>query len=175
MATYPGTASAPLERRTSSAPPRAGGGILRLFYTKSDMGLTIGRLLLGVVMFPHGAQKLFGWFGGQGYQATMGGFEHMGIPPFFAFLAIVAESLGSIGLILGLLSRAAAFGIACNMVVAAVMIHAQNGFFMNWMGKQGGEGVEYHLLALGLAAVVIVGGAGALSFDRLITLKSRRS
>jgi DoxX len=81
MATYPGTASAPPERRTSSAPLRAGGGVLRLFYTESDVGLAIGRLLLGVVMFPHAAQKVFGWFGGYGYQATMAGFEHMGIPP----------------------------------------------------------------------------------------------
>jgi putative oxidoreductase len=141
----------------------------RLVATTHDVGPTIARLALGVVMFPHGAQKMLGWFGGYGYSATMGYFTHSGIPAVFAFLAIMAEFLGSIGLIVGALSRIAAFGIAVNMAVAIATVHASQGFFMNWFGNRKGEGFEYHLLAIGLAAVVMVKGAGLLSVDRWIS------
>jgi putative oxidoreductase len=155
--------------RPSSAAPRARRlerWLERLLSTSQDVGPTIARLALGVVMFPHGAQKMLGWFGGDGYTATMGYFTHSGIPALFAFLAIVAEFLGSIGLVVGALSRVAALGIAVNMAVAIATVHASQGFFMNWFGNQKGEGFEYHLLAIGLAAVVMVKGAGLLSFDR---------
>lgn len=129
----------------------------------------IARLVLGLVMFPHGAQKALGWFGGYGFSATMGFFTgQMHIPAFFAFLAIMAEFAGSIGLILGLLSRVSAFGIAVNMLVAVVMVHASNGLFMNWTSTQKGEGFEYHLLALGLALIVIVVGGGKWSVDSVL-------
>src|SRR5436309_15528406 len=96
---------------------------------------TIARLTLGIVMFPHGAQKVLGWFGGYGFSGTMGFFTgQMHIPALFAFLAIAAEFLGSLGLITGFLSRIAAFGIAMNMLVAVLMVHAANGFFVNWFG-----------------------------------------
>src|SRR5438067_12759463 len=100
--------------------------------TSNSTALTIARLGLGVVMYPHGAQKLLGWFGGNGFTATMGFFEHQGIPAPLAFLAIVAEFFGGLGLILGFLTRIASFGVLCNMAVAIGMVHARNGFFMNW-------------------------------------------
>ncbi len=138
----------------------------RLIATPHDVAPAIARLGLGIVMFPHGAQKALGWFGGYGFGATMGYFTHSGIPAVLALLAIAAEFLGSIGLVLGALSRIAAFGIAVNMAVAIVTVHAPNGFFMNWFGNQKGEGFEYHLLALALAAIVMVKGAGVFSLDR---------
>src|SRR5215813_5548269 len=102
----------------------------KLLATSNDWTLTILRLVLGVVFFAHGAQKALGWFGGYGFGGTMGFFtQQMHIPAPFAFLAICAEFLGGIGLILGLLGRVAAFGIACNMFVAVLMVHVPNGFF----------------------------------------------
>jgi putative oxidoreductase len=134
---------------------------------------TIARLTLGIVMFPHGAQKVLGWFGGYGFNGTMGFFTgQMHIPALFAFLAIAAEFLGSLGLITGFLSRIAAFGIAANMAVAVGTVHFANGFFMNWSGNQKGEGIEYHLLAIGLALIVIIAGAGKASIDRAITTRA---
>ena len=130
----------------------------------------IARITLGAAMFPHGAQKALGWFGGFGYTGTMHFFTgQMHIPALFAFLAIAAEFGGSVGLITGFLSRVSAFGIAVTMLVAALMVHASNGFFMNWMGAQKGEGFEYHLLALGLALIVIVAGGGKWSIDSLLS------
>lgn len=138
----------------------------RLLRTENDPAALIARVALGVVIFPHGAQKVLGWFGGGGYEATMAGFGSMGIPAPFAFLAIVSEFAGSLGLVLGCLTRIAAFGILCNMVVAAVMVSAPHGFFMNWYGTQQGEGYEFHLLAIGLALALVIRGGGALSVDR---------
>src|SRR5712691_10009806 len=127
------------------------------------------RLTLAVVMFPHGAQKTLGWFGGYGFRGTMGFFTgQLHIPALFAFLAITAEFAGSIGLVTGFLSRVSAFGIAVTMLVAALMVHATNGFFMNWAGNQKGEGFEFHLLAIGLALVVITSGGGRWSIDRVL-------
>ena len=137
--------------------------------TNSSFAPLLARLTLGLVMFPHGAQKALGWFGGYGFSGTMNFFtQQMHIPAPLAFLAIAAEFAGSLGLILGCLGRVAAFGIATNMVVAILTVHATNGFFMNWFGSQKGEGFEYHLLAIGLALIVIVHGAGKLSLDALI-------
>ena len=138
--------------------------------TKCNVGSLIARLTLGLVMFPHGAQKALGWFGGYGFHGTMDFFTGMmHIPAALAVLAIAAEFLGSLGLIVGLFSRIAAFGIAVNMVVAIATVHASNGFFMNWYGKQAGEGFEYHLLAIGLALIVIIQGGGALSLDKILS------
>jgi putative oxidoreductase len=140
-----------------------------LFKTNGGFAPLIARLTLGIVMFPHGAQKALGWFGGYGFTGTMNSFtQQMHIPAPLAFLAIAAEFAGSLGLIFGCFSRLAAFGIATNMVVAILTVHAANGFFMNWFGAQKGEGFEYHLLAIGLALIVIVHGAGKASLDGLI-------
>lgn len=148
----------------------------RIIATKDDTALFILRLLLGIVFFPHGMQKVFGWFGGHGFSETMEGFTvNMGIPAFFAFLAILAESAGSLGLITGFLTRIAAFGIACNMVVAVAMIHYKYGFFMNWFGKQSGEGYEYHMLVVAITIALMIKGAGRWSVDSFLTKKMNKS
>jgi putative oxidoreductase len=141
----------------------------KLIHTNPDAAPIILRLALGVVFFVHGAQKMLGWWGGYGFSATTNAFGHMGIPAVFAFLAIAAEFCGGIGLILGLLGRVAAFGIACVMLVAIVKVHAVNGFFMNWAGQQKGEGIEYHVLVLGMTAAIMIAGSGAWSVDRALS------
>ena len=141
----------------------------KILSTSNDFTLTILRLVLGIVFFAHGAQKMLGWFGGYGFHGTMGFFTHNGIPAPLAFLAICAEFFGGLGLIVGLLSRIAAFGIMCNMIVAILTIHIHNGFFMNWFGNQKGEGYEYHLLAIAGLLVILIKGAGALSIDRALS------
>ena len=114
-----------------------------LFQTYDSWSSLVLRVMLGIVMFPHGAQKLLGWFGGFGFAGTMGFFtEQMHIPAVLAFLVILAESIGAVGLVVGFLSRVAAFGVACVMVGAIWLVHWPNGFFMNWSGKQAGEGFE---------------------------------
>jgi putative oxidoreductase len=145
----------------------------KLLATANDNTLTFIRLILGIVFFLHGAQKMLGWFGGYGFSGTMHFFTGMmHLPALFAFLAICAEFFGSLGLILGLLTRIAAFGIAVNMIVAIVMIHRQFGPFMNWAGNQKGEGFEYHLLALALAITLMVRGGGAFSVDGALAAKT---
>ena len=149
-------------------------GLSALLRTKADWGTTLLRLTLGIVMFPHGAQKLLGWFGGYGFSGTMGFFtQQMHIPALFAFLAIMAEFAGSLGLISGLLTRVAAFGILVNMVVALVLVHGHVGFFMNWGGQYpaGQEGFEYGLLTIGIALYLIVKGGGKASLDQRISAK----
>jgi len=142
----------------------------KLLATSNDWTLTLLRLVMGVIFFAHGAQKTFGWFGGYGFSGTMGFFtQMMHIPAPFAFLAICAEFLGGLGLIMGALGRIAAFGIACNMVVAVLMVHHNFGLFMNWSGQQKGEGFEYHLLAIAIAVVLMARGSGAFSVDRALT------
>jgi putative oxidoreductase len=147
---------------------------MRLLQTSDDVTDLILRLALGVVIFPHGAQKALGWFGGQGFSGTLNTFTgKMGIPTVFALLVIAAEFLGSLGLFAGLLARVAAFGIFCVMAVAMTMVHYKIGFFMNWAGKMpaGNEGFEFHILALALALAVMVRGAGPVSFDRILSGK----
>ena len=142
----------------------------KLMSTTDDLVVTILRLSLGVVFFAHGAQKALGWFGGFGFTGTMGFFtQKLNIPAPFAALAIAAEFLGGLGLLVGLLSRIAAFGIACNMVVAVAMIHIHIGFFANWYGNQKGEGFEFHILAVAIALAIMIKGSGALSLDRALS------
>src|SRR5665213_2094074 len=141
----------------------------RIFATRNDLPLTLVRLVLGAVFFVHGSQKVLGWFGGYGFTGTMQYFtQGMHIPALFAFLAIFAEFLGGIALILGFLSRIAVLGIGTNMLVAISMVHRHFGFFMNWAGNQKGEGYEYHLLVLALCFILLVKGSGALSIDHAI-------
>jgi putative oxidoreductase len=141
----------------------------RLMGTTNDVTLTTLRVVLGVVFFAHGAQKMLGWFGGFGFHATMGFFTHMGMPAPVAFLIICTEFFGGLGLLVGLLTRIASLGIAGLMIGAIFMVHLPNGFFMNWMGTQKGEGFEYHLLAIAIAATLLLRGAGAFSVDRALT------
>jgi putative oxidoreductase len=142
----------------------------RLLATENDGATTLLRLALGVIFFAHGAQKMLGWFGGYGFSGTMGFFTGMlHIPAPLAFLAIAAEFFGSIGLLVGFLTRIAGLGILTNMIVAIAMVHHRFGFFMNWTGLQKGEGFEFHLLVLALAVYLMIRGAGAISIDHLLS------
>src|SRR5262249_5794145 len=109
----------------------------KLLSTDNNTGIALVRLALGIVMFPHGAQEMLGWFGAPGFGGTMSMFQNMQhVPAVFAFLAIAAEFFGSLGLLAGLLTRVAAFGLTVNMLVAIFMVHSANGLFMNWAGNQ---------------------------------------
>lgn len=144
-----------------------------LLQTDHSLSTLLIRVALGVVFFPHGAQKVLGWFGGYGLAGTMGFFTGtLGIPAVFAVLAIAAEFLGSIALIFGALTRLAALGIAAVMTVAMTM-HWPYGFFMNWTGQQKGEGIEFHLLALAMALYLVIREGGALSVDGAMANRSK--
>jgi putative oxidoreductase len=145
----------------------------KLLATSPDPTLAFMRLMLGVVFFPHGAQKLLGWFGGYGFSGTMGFFTTQAhIPAPIAFLVICTEFFGSLALIFGFLTRIAAFAIAFEMFVAVLMIHIHMGFFMNWYGNQKGEGFEYHLLVFAVAIPIMFRGAGAFSIDHALSSKT---
>ena len=138
--------------------------------TNNDLTLLFARIVLAVVMFPHGAQKVLGGFGGYGFQGTYTYLtKTIGAPAPFAILAIATEFLGPVALALGLFSRAAALGIVGVMTVAVATVHLKNGFFMNWSGAQAGEGFEYHILMAALALIVVIKGSGAFSIDRKLS------
>jgi putative oxidoreductase len=141
----------------------------KLIATADDYGPTVARLVLGAVMLPHGLQKTLGWFGGYGFGATMSHFTGQAhLPWAVAFLDILIESLGSLMLLAGLLGRVGALGVIAVMAGAIATVHGKVGFFMDWNRNQPGEGFEYHLLAIGLALVVLLKGSGALSADRAL-------
>jgi putative oxidoreductase len=140
-----------------------------------NFALTILRLVLGIIFLAHGGQKAFGWFGGYGLSATVGFFNQMlGIPAPLAYLAIAAEVLGGLGLIVGFLSRIGAFGIFVNMLVAVCLVHRQFGFFTNWTGQQKGEGIEFHLLVMAATLAIMIAGSGALSVDAALSGNASR-
>ena len=148
--------------------------VKKLFQTDDAWSSMILRVALGVVMFPHGAQKLLGWYGGHGLAGTLGFFtEQMHIPWIIVLLIIIGESFGSVGLIVGLLTRFAAASLAVIMLGAITMVHWPHGFFMNWVGQQAGEGFEYHLLVLGMCLALVVSGAGRWSADGVIAKRLR--
>ena len=143
-----------------------------LLKTNDAVSPLILRVALGAIFFPHGAQKVLGWFGGYGFSGTMGFFTGMlHVPVLFAVLAIAAEFLGSLALLAGLFTRVAALGIAATMAVAVIMVHSQHGFFMNWSGSQNGEGIEYHLLAIGIALALVIQGGGKWALDSQVARK----
>ena len=136
------------------------------------MSLLIARLLLATVIAGHGAQKLFGWFGGFGFDATITFFTSvLGLPYLVALLIIVVESVGMVALALGLLSRAVSVTLILIMLGAIATTHADHGFFMNWFSAQAGEGYEYHVLVIALSLLIAINGSGALSVHAY--LKSR--
>lgn len=142
----------------------------RLLATDSSTTRLFQRVVLGAVILPHGLQKTLGWFGGYGFQGTLGYLTGpLGLPLPLALLVIAAETIGAAALIAGLASRVTALGVASVMIGAVVTTHLPYGFFMNWGGAQGGEGFEYHLLALALALPIVVAGGGAWSVDRWLT------
>jgi len=137
--------------------------------THADWIVGIARIVLGIIFFAHGAQKMLGWYGGAGLASTMRTLtEHLHLPSTLAFLVITGEFFGGIGLIVGLFSRIAALVIVLTMVGAIVTVHFRFGLFLNWFGNQEGHGIEYHLLAIALALVVVVNGAGAYSLDSFV-------
>jgi putative oxidoreductase len=141
---------------------------MKAFFQTDDSwtGLIL-RFTLGLVMLPHGAQKLLGWYGGYGFSGTLGFFtDTMHLPWIIAFLIIMGESFGSLGLLVGFLTRFSAASIGVIMLGAITMVHLPNGFFMNWFGKQAGEGYEYHLLVLGISIVLTIIGGGRWSVDQ---------
>lgn len=143
-----------------------------LFRTDDSWTGLILRLTLGVVMFPHGAQKLLGWYDGYGFSGTMGFFTGtMHLPWMIGFLVIIGEFFGSLGLLAGLLTRFTAASLSVIMLGAIATSHLPHGFFMNWFGNQQGEGYEYHLLAIGIGLALLVTGAGRWSLDQVIAEK----
>lgn len=147
----------------------------RAFATSAEWSPLALRATLAVVMFPHGAQKALGWFGGYGFEGTMGWFtKQIGLPAPLAFLAIATEFVGPVLLVAGIGTRFVAAAFVAIMLGAIASVHAPFGFFMNWFGNQKGEGYEYHLLVIGMAIALIVAGAGRLSIDRRIGDKLAR-
>ena len=143
--------------------------IANLTGTHADWVVGIARIILGIIFFAHGAQKMLGWYGGPGLASSMLTFtEHLHLPPALAFLVIAGQLSSGVGLIVGLFSRIAALVIALTMVGAIATVHFRFGLFLNWFGTQEGHGIEYHLLTIALALVVIVQGAATLSLDRLL-------
>ena len=130
----------------------------------TDIALLVLRLTLAIVLWPHGAQKALGLFGGPGITATVAGLSgHMGLPAIVVYLVIAVEFLGPIALVLGVLTRLAALGIAVDMACAAFLVHLPNGFFMNFAGNQKGEGVEYFIYAVGVALAILIAGPGRIA------------
>ncbi|HOJ22726.1 MAG TPA: DoxX family protein [Armatimonadota bacterium] len=128
------------------------------------------RIPLAMIFVAHGAQKLFGWFGGHGLDATIEGFESLGIPPGLTKLAATTEFLGGLGVLTGFLTRPAALGIATVMAVATAKVHWQHGFFVNWGNQPGrGHGIEATMALAGMALSLVISGGGALSVDAALT------
>jgi putative oxidoreductase len=153
-------------------PPSALGDnmLLHILATNSNWALTFARIVLGIIFFAHGAQKVFGWFGGPGLRQTLRTMtEHLGLPTIMALAAVAAEFLGGVALILGFLGRISALSIVVSMLAAIFMVHGKYGLFMNWFGDRKGHGIEYHLLAIALAIVIIAQGVGAFSLDGLLS------
>jgi len=146
----------------------------RLLATDGNFSSTILRFLLGVVILPHGAQKVLGMFGGAGFSASLKGFESaFHLPVYLALAVFLTESAGAVALIAGFCTRIAALAIAVDMFMAVYLVHWKFGFFMNWSGQHGGEGFEYHILAIAVALALVIRGGGLWSVDRALAGKSR--
>jgi len=144
----------------------------RIFETNENYTATIIRIVLGVILFPHGAQKLLGWFGGYGFNGTMGFLTGtIGLPWILALLVILIEFFGAIALIFGFATRIVAVGIISLFTGIIFTAHLANGFFINWSGQQQGEGYEFHLLIIGMAIALLVSGAGKWSVDYALQKK----
>lgn len=167
---HPVSRSRPKEALTDGVPSERLMG--RVLATEPRWTLLVLRLGLGLMILPHGAQKALGWFGGYGLDGTMGYFtDTLGIPFILGLLAIVAEFLGGFALLGGFFTRVAAVGVGTTLVVAAWTVHLQHGFFMNWYGNQAGEGIEFFLLGVAMAAALAIGGGGRYSVDGWLVRK----
>lgn len=140
-----------------------------LFSTDNSYAGLLLRLSLGLIMFPHGAQKLVGWFGGYGFKNTMDYFIHtMKLSWPIAFLIIMIEFFAPVFLVFGFATKLSAILLAVIMVGAIITTNYQHGFFMNWFGNQNGEGFEYHLLVIAICLALLFSGSGKFSIDALI-------
>ena len=145
----------------------------KIFQTNESNASTIIRIVVGLILFPHGAQKILGWFGGYGFNGTMGFLTGTaGLPWIIAFLVIAIEFFGAIALIVGFATRIVAVGIISLFTGIIATSHLQNGFFMNWNGNLKGEGYEFHLLIIGMAIALLVSGAGKWSVDYALQKKN---
>jgi putative oxidoreductase len=145
----------------------------KVFQTNDNSAVTILRVVLGLVMFPHGAQKLLGWFGGYGFNGTMGFLTGAaGLPWIIAFLVIAIEFFGALALIFGFATRIVAVGVISLFAGIVFTSHFENGFFMNWYGNLKGEGYEFHLLIIGIAVALLISGAGKWSVDYALQKKN---
>lgn len=139
----------------------------RLFATDASLAPTILRATLALTMFPHGAQKLLGWFGGYGFSGTMGFLTgQVGVPWPVAFIVVLLEFFGPLLLLAGLATRVIGAGFVAIMLGAILTVHLPHGFFMNWSGQQQGEGFEFHLLVIGMGLALAFAGGGRWSLDR---------
>ena len=140
-----------------------------LVATSPSWAIKVIRVALGVVFFAHGAQKVFGWFGGYGLKGTTGYFVSIGLPLPVAYAACFLELLGGIGLLLGLFTRLAALAIIAMMAGAIAKVHWPHGFFINWELAPGkGHGLEANLAFIAMAVACVIAGGGALSLDALL-------
>ena len=142
--------------------------VLRFFLTERDFMLLALRVVLAIVIFPQGAQKLLGWYGGFGLDGTLQFFASIGVPALLAIAVIASDFFGSIALALGLGARLAALGTLAVMLGAMLLVHGEHGFFINWYGAQQGEGIQFHLLASAASIVLLARGGGAWSLDRVV-------
>jgi putative oxidoreductase len=145
--------------------------IEKILHTDPDYALTFLRIIAGLIIFPYGMQKLFGWFGGPGIGGTLKDLDSRRIPRSIAWLIIVGQSFGSIALVTGFLGRIAAAGLFI-IFTGALIVHLPDGWAMNWFGEKTGEGIEYHVMLFSLLLIVIVRGSGAMSIDRWLTLRT---
>lgn len=144
-------------------------GLRAILASDERIELAILRIVLGLVILPHGLQKTLGLFGGYGFRGTYGFFtDSMGLPSFVALAVILIESIGALSLVLGFGTRLAALGLGAVMIGAVLTTHVQHGFFMNWFGAQSGEGFEYHVLVLAIVVVLLREGGGSGALDRVI-------
>jgi putative oxidoreductase len=139
-----------------------------LLHTDADYVCTFVRIIAGIIIFPYGMQKLFGWFGGPGLKASRLQLIARKIPTPIAWLVVIGQSLGSVALIAGVLGRLAAIGLFI-IFTGALVVHSPDGWTMNWFREKNGEGIEYFVMLLALLLIIIVQGSGAISFDRLLT------
>ena len=139
-----------------------------LFQTDHDYVWLFLRMIAGVIIFPYGMQKLFGWFndfgGGVGIKGSLARMRARKVPMALGWLIILGQSFGSVALIFGFMGRVAA---GANLIIftGALLVHVGDGWTLNWLGKKKGEGIEYFVLLLAVLLVIVVKGSGAVSVD----------
>ncbi len=138
-------------------------------FDQLSVALFLLRIILGVVFFAHGAQKVFGWFGGYGLSGTVGYFKNVvHVPTLLAYLGPFVEFVGGIALLIGVFTKFAALGIFIMMLVATLKVHLPMGFFLSGKGDGKGQGYEFSLTLAVISLVLVLLGGGFYSIDHLI-------